>query len=40
MRGLQCQRNATSAVVTGIVFVVRSDAVMTLIVTTLNLFKG
>ena len=46
MRGLQCQRNATSvglattsAVVTGIVFVVISDAVMTLIVTTLNVFK-
>ena len=46
MRGLQCQRNATSvglattsAVVTGIVFVVISDAMMTLIVTTLNVFK-
>ena len=46
MRGLQCQRNATSvglattsAVVTGIVFVVISDAVITLIVTTLNVFK-
>ena len=46
MRRLQCQRNATSvglattsAVVTGIVFVVISDAVMTLIVTTLNVFK-
>jgi phospholipid/cholesterol/gamma-HCH transport system permease protein len=46
MRGLQCQRNATavglattSAVVTGIVFIVISDAVMTLIVTALNVFK-
>lgn len=46
MRGLQCQRTATavglattSAVVTGIVFIVISDAVMTLIVTTLNVFK-
>jgi phospholipid/cholesterol/gamma-HCH transport system permease protein len=46
MRGLQCRRNATavglattSAVVTGIVFIVISDAVMTLLVTTLNVFK-
>lgn len=46
MRGLQCQRNATavglattSAVVTGIVFIVISDAVMTLIITELNVFK-
>jgi phospholipid/cholesterol/gamma-HCH transport system permease protein len=46
MRGLQCQRNATavglattSAVVTGIVFIVISDAVMTLLVTALNVFK-
>lgn len=46
MRGLECQRNATavglattSAVVTGIVFIVISDAVMTLIVTALNVFK-
>ncbi len=46
MRGLQCQRNATavgqattSAVVTGIVFIVISDAVMTLVVTALNVFK-
>ena len=46
MRGLQCQRNATavglattSAVVTGIVFIVISDAVMTLIITALNVFK-
>jgi ABC-type transporter Mla maintaining outer membrane lipid asymmetry permease subunit MlaE len=29
----------TSAVVTGIVFIVISDAVMTLIVTALNVFK-
>jgi phospholipid/cholesterol/gamma-HCH transport system permease protein len=46
MRGLQCSRSATavglattSAVVTGIVFIVVSDAVMTLLVTTLNVFK-
>ncbi len=46
MRGLQCQRNATavglattSAVVTGIVYIVISDAIMTLLVTTLNVFK-
>lgn len=46
MRGLQCQKNAaavglaaTSAVVTGIVYIVISDALMTLIVTTLNVFK-
>lgn len=46
MRGLQCSRNAaavglatTSAVVTGIVFIVVSDAVMTLIVTALNVFR-
>ena len=46
MRGLQCKRNATavglattSAVVTGIVFIVISDAVMTLIITELNVFK-
>jgi phospholipid/cholesterol/gamma-HCH transport system permease protein len=46
MRGLQCARSATavglattSAVVTGIVFIVVSDAVMTLIVTALNVFR-
>jgi phospholipid/cholesterol/gamma-HCH transport system permease protein len=46
MRGLQCRRSSTavglattSAVVTGIVFIVVSDAVMTLIVTTLNLYQ-
>jgi phospholipid/cholesterol/gamma-HCH transport system permease protein len=46
MRGLQCSRSATavgvattSAVVTGIVFIVMSDAVMTLLVTALNLYK-
>jgi phospholipid/cholesterol/gamma-HCH transport system permease protein len=46
MRGLQCQRNATSvgrattfAVITGILFVVTSEPLMTLIVTTLNVFK-
>lgn len=46
MRGLQCQRSATavgvattSAVVTGIVFIVVSDAVMTLLITALNIFK-
>jgi phospholipid/cholesterol/gamma-HCH transport system permease protein len=46
MRGLQCGRSSTavgfattSAVVTGIVFIVVSDAVMTLIVTTLNLYQ-
>lgn len=46
MRGLQCQRSATSvgvattsAVVTGIVFIVVSDAVMTLLITALNVFK-
>ncbi|MGZ8219841.1 MlaE family ABC transporter permease, partial [Methylomagnum sp.] len=46
MRGLQCGRNSsavglatTSAVVTGIVFIVVSDAVLTLMVTTLNLYQ-
>ena len=46
MRGLQSKRSAsavglatTSAVVTGIIFIVVSDAVMTLLVTSLNLFK-
>jgi phospholipid/cholesterol/gamma-HCH transport system permease protein len=46
LRGLLCQRNAssvglatTSAVVTGIVYIVISDAVMTLLVTALNLYK-
>jgi phospholipid/cholesterol/gamma-HCH transport system permease protein len=46
MRGLQCSRSATavgvattSAVVTGIVYIVVSDAVMTLLVTALNVFK-
>jgi phospholipid/cholesterol/gamma-HCH transport system permease protein len=46
MRGLQCSRNAasvglatTSAVVTGIVFIVVSDAIMTLVVTALNVFR-
>ncbi|TSA01848.1 MAG: ABC transporter permease [Methylococcus sp.] len=46
LRGLRCQRNAssvglatTSAVVTGIVYIVISDAVMTLLVTALNLYK-
>lgn len=45
-RGLQCERNAvavgkatTAAVVTGIVFIVISDAVMTLIITSLNLLR-
>lgn len=45
-RGLQCQRNAasvglatTSAVVTGIVFIVISDAVMTMMITALDLLK-
>lgn len=45
-RGLQCQRNATSvglattsAVVTGIVFIVISDAVMTMLITALDLLK-
>ncbi|MEN9681775.1 MAG: hypothetical protein RLZZ627_1668 [Pseudomonadota bacterium] len=45
-RGLQCQRNAasvglatTSAVVTGIVFIVVSDAVMTMMITALDLLK-
>jgi phospholipid/cholesterol/gamma-HCH transport system permease protein len=45
-RGLQCQRNAasvglatTSAVVTGIVFIVASDAVMTMMITALDLLK-
>ena len=45
-RGLQCERNAvavgkatTAAVVTGIVFIVMSDAVMTLIITSLNLLR-
>ena len=45
-RGLQCQRNAasvglatTSAVVTGIVFIVFSDAVMTMMITALDLLK-
>lgn len=45
-RGLQCERNAaavgratTSAVVTGIVYIVVSDAVMTLIITALNLLR-
>lgn len=45
-RGLQCERNAaavgratTAAVVTGIVFIVISDAVMTLIITALNLLR-
>lgn len=44
MRGLQCGRNSaevgratTSAVVTGIVFIVVADAVMTLVITTLRL---
>ncbi len=46
LRGLLCQRNAssvglatTSAVVTAIVYIVISDAVMTLLVTALNLYK-
>lgn len=45
-RGLQCQRNAasvglatTSAVVTGIVFIVCSDAVMTMMITALDLLR-
>jgi phospholipid/cholesterol/gamma-HCH transport system permease protein len=45
-RGLQCQRNAasvglatTSAVVTGIVFIVVSDAVMTMMITALDLLR-
>lgn len=45
-RGLQCERNAasvglatTSAVVTGIVFIVISDAVMTMMITALDLLK-
>jgi phospholipid/cholesterol/gamma-HCH transport system permease protein len=44
MRGLQCQRSSagvglatTSAVVTGIVFIIVADAVLTLLITTLNL---
>jgi phospholipid/cholesterol/gamma-HCH transport system permease protein len=44
MRGLQCGRNSTevgiattSAVVTGIVFIVVADAIMTLVITTIKL---
>lgn len=46
MRGLQCERSSTavglattSAVVTGIVFIVVSDAIMTLMITALDLLK-